>query len=151
MLVRSDPFRDLDRWLNEAVQPSQERRVPMDAYRRGEELVLHFDVPGVEPDAIELSVENDVLRVTASREWSPKEGDELYARERSQGQFSRQVIIGKSVDTAKVSASCHNGVLTVRLPVAETARKRRIDVRVAAPIEASSHPAAAGANGGANN
>lgn len=129
MLVRSDPFRDIDRWLDSVSTPTRERSIPMDAYRRADDLVLHFDLPGVEPDSIELSVENDVLRISGSRRWEVAEGDELYARERPQGEFSRQIILGRSVDTTKVTAASVNGVLTVHLPLAQAARRQRITVQ----------------------
>ena len=136
MLIRSDPFREIDRWLENVSTAGRERSIPMDAYRQADDLVLHFDMPGVDPDAIELSVENDVLRITGSRRWEAAEGQELYARERAQGEFTRQVILGRSVDTTKVTATSNNGVLTVHLPLAQTSRRQKIT------IQSSSQPAA---------
>lgn len=140
MLVRSDPFRDIDRWLENVSTASRERSIPMDAYRRADDLVLHFDMPGVEPDTIELSVENDVLRISGSRRWNVAEGDELYARERPQGEFTRQVILGRSVDTTKVTATAEHGVLTVHLPLAQAARRQRITIQSQASRVAKLRP-----------
>jgi HSP20 family protein len=128
MMIRSDPFRDVDRWMDEFRFGARERTMPMDAYRHGDELVLDFDVPGVDPNTIDLTVEQDMVRVTAKRDWLPVANDEFYARERPAGEFSRQVMLGKAVDSTKVTAHCENGVLTVRLPIAEAARKRQIAI-----------------------
>jgi HSP20 family protein len=129
MLIRSDAFRDIDRFFDDLTGgAARARTVPLDAYRRGDDLFLHFDLPGVDPDSIDLSVENDVLRVTATRRWPAAEGDEVYVRERPQGEFSRQVILGRAVDGTKVSASFDRGVLTVRAPIAAAARRQRIAI-----------------------
>jgi HSP20 family protein len=128
VLIRSDPFRDIDRWMDEFRFGARERTMPMDAYRHGDELVLDFDVPGVDPNAIDLTVEQDMVRVTAKRDWLAMADDEFYVRERPVAEFSRQVMLGAAVDSTKVTAHCENGVLTVRLPIAESARKRQITI-----------------------
>ena len=130
MLVRFDPFRDFDRLTEQFDQLWRGSRsgVPMDAVRRGNEVVVTFDLPGVDPDAIDLTVERDVLTISASRQLDRAEGDEVLANERPTGTFTRRVLLGESLDTAKLDASYDQGVLTVTIPVAETAKPRKIEV-----------------------
>jgi HSP20 family protein len=115
----------------------------MDAYRHGNEVILHLDLPGVDPDAIDLTVERDTLTITAVRQWQRKEDDELLANERPQGTFTRRVLLGESLDTSRLAANYDRGVLTVTLPVAEQAQPRKITVgvgggdRTAIPAESS--------------
>ena len=90
----------------------------------------HFDMPGVDAESINVSIEQDVLRVHANRRWAPNEGDELYARERAQGELSRQVMLGKAVDTTNVTARYYNGVLAVQLPIAQASRATRPPLRI---------------------
>ena len=134
MLVRFDPFRELDRLTEQFDQvwrrPST--TVPLDAHRRDGEVVLQLDLPGVDPDAIDLTVERDTLTVTATRDADRREGDEVLAHERPRGTFTRRVLLGESLDTAKLAASYDRGVLTITLPVAEQAQARRIPVGVGA-------------------
>lgn len=139
MLVRFDPFQDADllfdgRYGRRAAPP-----MPIDAYRRGEAFFVHVDVPGVDPDTIELTVEDDVLSVKAERTWQEQEGDELFACERPQGTFERDVYLGPSLDRDHVEARVENGVLTVRVPVLEAARHHKI------PISSTGRSSAAGA------
>src|ERR671920_2283414 len=102
MLMRFDPFRDLDR-LSEALWgvPTRTngapRTFPMDAYRRGERFFVHFDLPGVDPASIDVSVEKNVLTVSAERSWQPTEGDEVVAVERPRGKFTRQLFLGDTL------------------------------------------------------
>jgi HSP20 family protein len=111
--------------------------MPMDAIRHGNALEVRFDVPGVAPDSIECTVERNVLTVKADREWWPAEGDEVLARERPQGTYSRQILLGEALDSDNIEAHYENGVLTVTIPVAERAKPRKVDVRgVSQPLEA---------------
>lgn len=138
MLMRFDPFRDLDRMTQETFRPSL---MPMDAYRRGDAFVVHFDLPGVKPDTIDLTVEQNTLTVTAERSWSPVEGDEVVITERPQGTFSRQLMVGDSLDTERITARYDQGVLTITIPVAEQSKARKVEVthgREPEVIEASS-------------
>jgi HSP20 family protein len=135
MLMRIDPFREFDRLTQQlpaSASPgtwSRPATMPMDAYRAGDEFVACFDLPGVDPGAIELEVERNVLTVKAERRPEPTgDGARLQISERRYGVFSRQLLLGDGLDTARVSAACEAGVLTVRIPVAETARPRRIAV-----------------------
>jgi len=129
MLVRFDPFREADR-ITEQVDQMLRRgaSVPMDAVRHGNQVFVSFDLPGVDPEAIDLTVERDVLTVTATRRFERAEGDELLANERPQGTFTRRVLLGESLDTSAVEAAYDHGVLTITLPVAEQAQPRRIAV-----------------------
>ncbi|MDP9420966.1 MAG: Hsp20/alpha crystallin family protein [Actinomycetota bacterium] len=129
MLMRFDPFRELDRLASQAVGAGSRAPVmAMDAYRRGDQFVVHFDVPGVDPSSIDLTVEKNVLTVSAERQWQPQEGDQVVVSERPQGRFSRQVFLGEALDADRIEASCADGVLTLRVPVAEQAKPRKVEV-----------------------
>jgi HSP20 family protein len=128
MLVRTDPFRDLDR-LSQQLWGTASRPtvMAMDAWRDGDEFVVEFDLPGVSPDSVDLDVERNVLTVKAER--PTLNGDrELIAAERPRGVFSRQLILGDNLDTENVGASYSSGVLTLRIPVAEQAKPRKIQI-----------------------
>lgn len=126
--MRFDPFRDIDRMTEEVSRPIRSARMPMDAYRRGDAFVVHFDLPGVKPDTIDLTVEQNTLTVTAERSWSPVEGDEVVITERPQGTFSRQLMLGDSLDTERITARYDQGVLTITIPVAEQSKARKVEV-----------------------
>jgi HSP20 family protein len=100
----------------------------MDAYRRGETFHVELDLPGVEPDVIELTVEQNVLTIRAERSFEPQEGDEMLVSERPQGVFSRQLLLSESLDNDQLEAEYVNGVLRLSIPVAEQAKPRRIEV-----------------------
>jgi HSP20 family protein len=139
--MRFDPFRDIDRMTEEVSRPIRSARMPMDAYRRGDAFVVHFDLPGVQPDTVDLTVEQNTLTVTAERSWSPVEGDEVVITERPQGTFSRQLMVGDSLDTERITARYDHGVLTITIPVAEQSKARKVEVthgREPEVIEASS-------------
>lgn len=127
MLMRFDPFRELDRLTTSTfTRPSL---LSMDAYRRGEEFIVHFDLPGANADSIELSVEQNVLTVRAERSWTRDEGDEIVVTERPQGSFTRQLFLGEGLDADRISASYHDGVLTLTIPVAEKAKPRKVTIQ----------------------
>ena len=128
MLVRFDPFRDFDRMTEEAFRPTRVSRMPMDAYRRGDVFVVDFDLPGVDPDTIDLTVEQNTLTVTGERAWPRAEGDEVLIVERPQGTFSRQLLLGDSLDTDRIAARYDRGVLTITLPVAEQSKARKVEI-----------------------
>jgi len=134
MLMRTDPFRELDRLTQQVFGNvpgtwSRPTAMPMDAYRVGDEFVVAFDLPGVSPDAIELDMERNVLTVKAERRPTVA-GDnvELEVAERPLGVFSRQLFLGEALDVEHVSASYEAGVLTLRIPVAEQAKPRKIEI-----------------------
>lgn len=131
MLVRTDPFRELDRLTQQMFgttgTTSRPTAMPMDAWRDGDEFVIEFDLPGLDPSAVDLDVERNVLTVKAER--PPLDSDtELLAAERPRGVFSRQLVLGDNLDVAKVQAGYQNGVLTLRIPVAERAKPRKIEI-----------------------
>lgn len=130
MLMRTDPFRDLDR-LTESVFGSMARptTLPMDAFRDNQAFVIEMEVPGVDPDSIDLTVEKNVLTVHAERR--PRFDDDKVERivaERNYGAFSRQLFLGESLDVDALTADYDAGVLTIRIPVAEQAKPRKIAI-----------------------
>ena len=128
MLMRTDPFRDMDRITQQLMgTASRPTLMAMDAWREGDEFVVEFDLPGVEPDSVDLDVERNVLTIKAERP-APNGERELIAAERPRGVFSRQLILGDNLDTENVGASYSSGVLTVRIPVAEQAKPRKIQI-----------------------
>src|SRR6478609_894013 len=129
MLMRTDPFRDLDR-LTEQVfgTPTRPAPMPIDAYRDGETFFVQFDLPGADPQSIELTVERNVLTVHARRQRSGAEGVEFLVAERPHGTFSRQLFLGETLDTDNIDATYSDGVLTLRVPVAEKAKPRRVPI-----------------------
>src|SRR5206468_10098714 len=132
MLMRTDPFRDLDRWTQQVFgTPTRPAAMPMDAYRSGEEFVVHFDLPGVDAESIDLTVEKNVLTVHAERRRPAEEGIELVAGERPHGTFSRQLFLGETLDADRIEATYADGVLTLRVPVAEKAKPRRVRISTA--------------------
>jgi HSP20 family protein len=130
MLMRTDPFRELDRLAQQVLgTPARPAAVPIDAYRKGDEFVIHFDLPGVDASSIDLTVEKNVLTMHAERRRPVAEDVELIVGERPQGTFSRQLFLGETLDTDALAASYADGVLTLRVPIAERAKPRRVQVQ----------------------
>lgn len=128
MLMRSDPFRELDK-LAQQVWGTTARptAMSMDAWRDGEMFQIEFDLPGVRPESIDLDVENNVVTVKAER--GALDGSkEILAAERPRGVFSRQLVLGENLNTEKIEASYDAGVLTLKVPVAEQAKARKIAI-----------------------
>ena len=129
MLVRTDPFRDLDRLtqqlLGTATRPAA---MPMNAYRKGDTFYIHFDLPGVTAESIGLTVEQNVLTVRAERRPEPANGAEMIVAECPAGVFTRQVFLGDTLDTDNISADYGAGILTLTVPVHEQAKPRSIHV-----------------------
>jgi HSP20 family protein len=128
MLMRTDPFRDLDRLAQQVFGSTRPAAMAMDAYRSGDEFVVHFDLPGIDPESIELDVERNVLNVRAERTSPALEDSELLVAERPTGTFTRQLFLGDTLDTERIEAAYDVGVLTLRIPVAEQAKPRRIQI-----------------------
>ncbi len=134
LLVRSEPYRDLDRFFQHFMGDSTRRVAPlviaMDAYRKDDQFLLQFDVPGVDVTSIELTVDSNTLTVKAERK-APvlSEGIDALVSERPHGVFTRQILLSDNLDTTKIDAQYCDGVLTLSIPVAEEAKPRRIDVR----------------------
>ncbi len=132
MLMRTDPFRELDRLAQQVLgTTARPAAMPMDAWQEGDEFVVAFDLPGVDVDSVDIDIERNVLTVKAERKDSAGENTELIAAERPRGVFSRQLILGDALDTGAVRASYDAGVLTLRIPVAEKAKPRRIEIESA--------------------
>jgi len=132
MLTRFDPFRDFDRLVEQMspVRSGRSNAMPLDIARGHEGYVVEADLPGVEPDSIDLSVEGNVLTIRAERASTRLDDMEVLASERPTGSFVRQLTIGEGFDMEKIEASYDNGVLSVRLPVAEAAKPKKIDIAV---------------------
>jgi HSP20 family protein len=134
MLMRTDPFRELDRLTqhvlgNASGTWSRPTAMPMDAYRDGDRFVVAFDLPGVSPDAIDLDVERNVLTVKAERRPTVTgQQVEMQVAERPLGVFSRQLFLGDTLDTEHIEAGYEAGVLTLRIPIAEKAKPRKIAI-----------------------
>ena len=129
MLMRTDPFRELDRLAQQALgTPSRPAAMPIDAYRRSDEFIVELDLPGVDADSIDLTVERNVLTVHAQRRRSGDGDIEFLVGERPHGTFSRQLFLGDTLDTANIDAAYTDGVLTLKLPVAERAKPRRVPI-----------------------
>lgn len=129
MLMRTDPFRDLDR-LTEAMFGTAARptAMPMDAYREENTFVVHLDLPGVETDSIDVTVEQNVLTVHAERKPPVGDAAERVVDERAYGVFTRQLFLGDTLDTEHLSAGYDAGVLTITIPIAEQAKPRKVQV-----------------------
>lgn len=135
MLLQNDPFFNavLNRFADASGPSSDFFVAPMDAYRRGSDVWVHLDLPGVAADSIDISVERSVLTVVGERWWERREGDQIYVNDRSQGRFRRQVHLGEGLDAENIEADYHDGVLTLRIPVAEKAKARKITVNAGSP------------------
>jgi len=133
MLVMNSPFREIDALFDQFSGrnsgPST-TAMPMDAYRRDGDVWAHLDLPGVAADSLDVSVERNVLTVSGERNWKRLEGDQPYLSERRSGTFRRQVTLGDGLDAEAIEADYTDGVLTLRIPVAEKAQPRKISVGV---------------------
>jgi len=126
MLMRTDPFHDFDRLTQHLLGTNARPSVmPMDAWRDGDQVVVEFDLPGVNPESVDLDVERNVLTVTAQRPPLDEKADFL-AAERPRGVFSRQLVLGDNLDLDRVQAGYRDGVLRLVIPVAERAKPRKI-------------------------
>ena len=136
MLMRTDPFRDLDRWTQQVLGTAARPAVmPMDAWREGDAFIVEFDLPGVNADSVDLDVERNVLTVHAERPDMDDDRESLTS-ERPRGVFSRQLFLGDTLDTDQIQASFQDGVLRLTIPVTEKAKPRRITVATSHQKEA---------------
>ena len=128
MLMRTDPFRELDRFANQVLGTAARPAVmPMDAWREGENFVVEFDLPGIDAQSLDIDIERNVVTVRAERP-AVDPNREMLATERPRGVFSRQLVLGENLDTERIEASYREGVLTLHIPVAERAKPRKIAV-----------------------
>ena len=130
MLIRTDPFRELDRMASQVFGTvARPTGMPMDAWREGDRFIVEFDLPAVDPESVDVDVERNVLTVRAERRLRADDNVELIAAERPRGVFSRQVILGDALDTDHIEASYQAGVLRLTIPVAEKAKPRKISIQ----------------------
>jgi HSP20 family protein len=127
-LMRFDPFRELDRLAEQTLSVGARalRSMPMEALRRGDEFIVHLDVPGVGPDDIDLTVERNVVSIRVRRLPVRQEGDELVIDERPHGEFARQLFLGDNLDADRLTADTRDGVLTLTIPVNGASKPRRV-------------------------
>ena len=143
MLMRTDPFRDLDRITQQLLGTtaagtwSRPNPMPLDAWREGDEFVVCFDLPGVSLDAIDVDIERNVLTVKAERRPVALGEAQMEISERPLGAFSRQLFLGETLDTENIKAEYDAGVLTLRIPVAEKAKPRKVEITAAGKKEIS--------------
>lgn len=131
MLMRTDPYREIDRLAEQFFgTPGRPAVMHLDAERDGDWFYVYFDLPGVDPDSVDLTVERNVLTVRAERSRPRRDGVEQVLAERPMGTFTRQLFLGDTLDTEHLQASYDAGVLTLRIPVAEQAKPRKIAVAV---------------------
>jgi len=129
MLMRTDPFRELDRLTQQMLgTTARPAAMPIDAYQHEDAFLVQFDLPGVDPGSIDLNVEQNVLTVRAERPAPEAEDAEMLLAERPHGVFSRQLFLGDTLDLDRIKADYQTGVLTVRIPVAEQAKPRKIEI-----------------------
>src|SRR5664279_6619453 len=129
MLMRTDPFRELDRLTQQVLGTTSRPAVmPIDAWRDGDEFIVEFDLPGVKAEDVDLDVERNVLTIKAERPITETQDTEVLAAERPRGVFSRQLILGDNLDTDQVSAEYDAGVLRLTIPVSEKAKPRKIQI-----------------------
>ncbi|RSS60790.1 Hsp20/alpha crystallin family protein [Streptomyces sp. WAC06614] len=142
MLMRTDPFRELDRLTQQLMGPgtwSRPSAMPMDAYRDGDAYVIDIDMPGVDKDAIDIDVERNMLTVKAERRPAPRSDQaQMELSERPLGAFSRQIMLADTLDTNRIEADYDAGVLTLRIPIAERAKPRKISIGAGSRKELSS-------------
>ena len=137
MLMRTDPFRDLDRLAAQLLGTttagtwSRPNPMPLDAWRENDEFVVCFDLPGVSLDAIDIDIERNVLTVKAERRPTAIGEAKVEISERTLGAFSRQLFLGDTLDTDNIKADYEAGVLTLRIPVAEKAKPRKVEITAA--------------------
>ena len=132
MTMFFDPFRELDRVASSLLDQRQSPRLmPMDLFRDGDHYVLTADLPGVDPGAVDVDVDGQLLTIRAERSARTEDGVQWLARERGAGSYLRQLTLGKDIDTENISAHYENGVLSVMIPVAEKAKPRKIEIAMA--------------------
>ncbi|MER6512521.1 Hsp20/alpha crystallin family protein [Nonomuraea sp. NPDC050227] len=134
LLTSIDPFfqefeRQFNRLARQTFDNGGAATMPMDGLRRDDDVVLRFDLPGIDPDSIEVTVDRGVLTVSARREEEIAENERLFVRERPMGTFTRRVYLSEHLDSDRIDAGYANGVLTVRIPVLERAKPRKVEIR----------------------
>lgn len=126
LLTSFDPVAEFHRALRTADGGYATMR--MDAVRRDKEIELRFDLPGIDPESLDVTVDRGVLSVGARRSEEYAEGEKPFVRERVMGSFTRKIRLSDSVDAEKISAAYDGGVLTVSVPLTERAQPRKVEV-----------------------
>jgi HSP20 family protein len=134
LLTSIDPFvqefeRQFDRLTRQAAAQGTGAVMPMDGVRRADDVVLRFDLPGIDPETIEVTVDRGVLSVSARREEEFAEDERVFVRERVMGAFTRRVYLSEHLDADAIEAAYDNGVLAVRIPVLERAKPRKVAIQ----------------------
>jgi HSP20 family protein len=128
-LMRLDPFRQTERLAEQALSGvGAQCGMPMEALRRGDEFLVHLDVPGVPAEDVEVTIERNVVIVRARRRPMRQDGDEVIVDEQTYGEFARQLMLGKNLDAERLSAALNDGVLMLRIPISESSRSRRVQI-----------------------
>ncbi|ACZ84287.1 Hsp20/alpha crystallin family protein [Streptosporangium roseum] len=143
LLTSIDPFvqefdRQFDRLTRQALgwgQNDTRGAMPLDGVRRKDDVLLKFDLPGADPDSVEVTVDRGVLSVSARREEEYGQDDRLFVRERPMGAFTRRVYLSEHLDSEKIDAAYSNGVLAVRIPVIEKAKPRKVEIHKADEVK----------------
>lgn len=129
VLMRFDPLRELDRLADQAISGARTpRTLPMEALRRGDQLLVAIDVPGIDPNDVDVTVERNVVEIGARRQPLRQEGDDVIIDERPHGEFRRQLFLGDNLDPSKMTASCERGVLMLTIPVSEASKPRKVEI-----------------------
>lgn len=128
-LMRFDPLRELDRLADQALTSARTpRTMPMEAFRRGDQFIVAIDLPGVNQEDVDVTVERNVIELSAHRQPLRQVGDEVIIDERPQGDFRRQLFLGDNLDPDKLTAKYDRGVLTLTIPVSEASKPRKIEI-----------------------
>ncbi|MFF0244452.1 Hsp20/alpha crystallin family protein [Streptosporangium sandarakinum] len=146
LLTSIDPFvqefdRQFDRLARQTLgwgQGDTRGAMPLDGVRRKDDVLLKFDLPGADPDSVEVTVDRGVLTVSARREEEYAEDDRLFVRERPMGTFTRRVYLSEHLDSEKIDAAYSNGVLALRIPVLERAKPRKVEIQKVSSSEQKS-------------
>ena len=129
MALRFDPFREFERTFDRlSTNAVRSPGMAMDAWRQGDRFFVRVDLPGVDPASIDVTVEKNVLTISAERSWERAEGDAVLVAERAHGRFTRQLFLGEGLDAERIDAHYEHGVLTLTLPVAEAAKPRKVEI-----------------------
>ncbi len=128
-LTTFDPFARVTRHAFGPAIVNRAAAMPLDGVRRDGDVLLRFDVPGIDPESIEVTVDRGVLSVSVKRQEERAENDKFFVRERTMGTFTRRLYLSKNLNADGVEAAYHNGVLEVRIPVLEQAKPRKVEVR----------------------
>lgn len=125
-----DPFKELQQLVNQALTTPKSLAMPMDLYKRGDEYIADIDLPGVDPESIDIDIDDRTITIRAERKGTQtREGHEWVSRERSFGTYARQITVGTGLALDQITANYSDGVLRLTIPVAEEAKPRKVQVQ----------------------